>query len=354
MKTIRKYVTILVVFAIIALLVYILFNNKKQLDNDLKAMSEYSSVIPVEIAIPEASNSVQTIQENGVVSSGSEITVLSETSGRITFVSGNVGEEVNKGQSLVRVERVVIESQLELATLMLENAEKDLDRHKNLLGGDAVTQQQLENSTHNYQNALTNFTSLKKQLENTEIQSPVNGTIAGRFVETGDNLLPSVKVFSILEKDKMIFVVRMTADNIQQIKTSQKADVRLDIIADKNFSGEVKSIGVVPDLAGRYEVEISLKDHDSRFREGLNGTATIKTTEANKGLVIPRKCIEGGINNAVVYLLQGDSVVSRIIKAVSLNETDALVTQGLFPDEKVVLSGQINLQDGTKVRVLNQ
>jgi multidrug efflux pump subunit AcrA (membrane-fusion protein) len=107
-------------------------------------------------------------------------------------------------------------------------------------------------------------------------------------------------------------------------------------------------------MAGRYEVEISLKESDSRLREGLNGTVTFKTTEANEGLVIPRKCIEGSINDAVVYLIQGDTAVSRKIKAVSLNENEALVTDGLLPDDKVVLSGQINLRDGTRVRVLNQ
>jgi hypothetical protein len=151
----------------------------------------------------------------------------------------------------------------------------------------------------------------------------------------------------------MVFVVRIAANNIRQIKKGQSVDVRLDIITDKTFSGEVKSIGVVPDLSGRYEVEISLKENDSRYREGLNGVAGFEIHEATEGLLIPRKCIEGSINDAVVYLLQGDTVVSRKIKATALNETEALVTEGLFPDEKVVLSGQINLQDGTRVSVLN-
>ncbi len=354
MKTIRKYGTILAALAIVLLLGYKLFNNKQHLDNELKAMSEYSSVIPVEVVKPGVSKPTQLLLENGTVRSGSGITVLSETSGKIIFATGQPGEQVSAGQTLVRVERGVIESQFELAKLRLENAEKDLERYKNLAGGDAVTKQQLENSKLNYRNALANFTSLKKQLENTEIQSPVNGTIAGRFVETGDNLLTSAKVFSILEENKMVFVVRIAANNIRQIIKGQRVDVRLDIIADKIFPGEVKSIGVVPDLSGRYEVEISLKENDSRYREGLNGTVGFETAEVKGGLVIPRKCIEGSIHDAVIYLLQGDTVVSRKIEAVSLNETEALVTKGLFSDEKVVLFGQINLQDGTRVRVLNQ
>lgn len=354
MKTIRKYVTVLIVFAVAALFVYKLFNNKQQLNNALKAMSEYSSVIPVEVVSPEIRKSVRFVQENGEIRADGEITVLSETSGKITYAAGESGERVAAGQTLVRVEREVVESQFELAELTLNHAEKDLARYKNLAGGDAVTGQQLESSKLNYQNALANFTSRKKQLENTEIKAPADGTIVKRFVEAGDNLLPSVKVFSLLEKDKMIFVVRVAEHNIQQMEKGQSADVRLNSIPDQLFSGEVKSIGVVPDLSGRYEVEIRLEEDDHRFREGLGGTAGFKIYGPHEGLVIPRKCIEGSINDGTIYLLLGDTVVSRKVRAVSLDETNAFITEGLSPEEKVVLSGQINLQNGTKVRVLNQ
>lgn len=354
MKTSRKYLTILIIFAVIALFVYKLFSNKQQLDSELKTMSEYSSVIPIEITMPEVRKSVQNIQENGVVHSGGEITVLSETSGKITFVAGEPGEQVSAGQTLVRVEHDVIKSQFELARLTLENAEKDLARYKNLAGGEAVTDQQLENSKLNYQNALANFTKLEKQLENTEMKAPADGIIVNRFVEAGDNLLPSTKVFSLLEKNKMVFVVKMAENDVRQISKGQSAAINLDIIPDKRFKGEIKSVGVVTNMSGRYEVEISLKENDIRYREGLNGVAGFEIHEATEGLLIPRKCIEGSIHDAVVYLLQGDTVVSRKIKAIALNETEALVPEGLFPDEKVVLSGQINLQDGTRVHVLNR
>jgi RND family efflux transporter MFP subunit len=354
MKTIKKYTTVLICIAIAGLLVYRLFSSKQQLDAELKAMSEYRSVIPVEVIVPEIRESVQTIRENGVVRSDGKIKILSETSGRVTYVSGKPGERVTAGQTLLRVERGVVESQFELAKLNLGNAEKDLDRYKNLAGGEAITKQQLESSELNYRNALANFTALKKQLENTEIKSPVNGIIAKRFVEAGDNLSSSAEVFSILEKNKMVFVVRIAETDIEQIREGQNATVSLDVIPDKTFPGEVKSIGVVPDMSGRYEVEIRIREHDDRLREGLDGNARFESRTARAGMIIPRKCIEGSINDAGIYLLQGDTVVFRKVKAISFNDTEALVTEGLLPDEKVVLSGHINLQNGSRVRVLNR
>jgi hypothetical protein len=74
----------------------------------------------------------------------------------------------------------------------------------------------------------------------------------------------------------------------------------------------------------------------------------------NSGLVIPRKCIVGSIKDATVFILTADSVASKTVEAIAMNETEVLITGGLSGNDKVVLSGQINLQNGSKVKVINQ
>lgn len=354
MKSSRKYAAIIIAIAIVTLIVVKLFSNKKQSDSELKAMQEYSSVIPVEIITPKTLQGRQTLEENGILRSGAEVSILSETSGKVISVAGNLGEHVSAGQILVVVEKEVLESQFKLAKANLENADKDLKRFNNLAGGEAITQQQLEASKLNYQNALTNFVSLKKQLENTVIQSPVNGIISKRSVEKGAFLTPSIQVFTIQEQNQMIFTVRVAESDLFKLNKGQKTEILVDAISQKIFNGSIKSIGVVPDLSGRYEIEISLANTENKLRAGMSGKAVFESEMKSSGLVIPRKCVVGSINDARVFILTGDSVRSEIIEALSIDETTVLVTDGLSINEKVVLSGQINLQNGSKVKVINQ
>ncbi len=352
MKTVKKIIIIVIVSVIVALFFYKLFNNKKQLDSDLQAMVEYSVVIPVQVIKPQVQENSRFIRESGVIRAGNEISVLSETSGKVTYASGEAGEHVSAGQTLLMVEQGVINSQLKLAVLNLKNAKKDLERYKKLAGGDAITEQQLEVAELNYQNALTNHITLKKQLENTTIKSPANGFIAKRFVSTGDNIVPTMPVFSIIE-NQMVFVAKVAGNDIRHINTGQNVEIGIDIMPDKTFSGQVKSIGVIPNMSGRYEVEINILDYDARLREGQDGYVKFNVNLSETGLTIPRKCIEGSINDAQVYIQQGDSVITRKVKATLLNETEVLVSNGLLPDDKVVLTGQINLEEGTRVKVIN-
>jgi len=354
MKILKKYSIILIILVIVALVVFRLFGNKAKMDTELKQMSEYSSVIPIEVITPEVQESSVSIEENGVTKSGAEINILSETAGKVVYVYGKPSDQVSVGQTLVRVEKVVVESQYKLARLNLENAEKDYSRFSNLAGGDAITQQQLEAARLNLQNAQATYTAANKQLQDTEIKSTVNGVIAKRMIEVGDNLLPALPVFSVLEKNRMVFLVKLAENDLSKISRGQKAELTLDAIKGKVLRGEVQTVGVVADMSGRYDTEIKIFDQDKNLRSGLSGKVRFADVVSYKGVTIPRKCITGSINNASVYLLQGDSVISRKVLATSIDDTKVLVTEGLGTNEKVVLTGQINLQDGTKVRVLNK
>jgi RND family efflux transporter MFP subunit len=354
MKTFKKALTTIIIILAVAVTVIILFTNKKRLDEELKAMQQYSFVVPVEVITPQKRETMQTIVENGVLQSGAEVSILSETSGKILSVNGNMGDKIRIGQVLVTVEREVVESQYQLAKINLELAEKDLARYDNLAGGEAVTQQQLEAAKLKYQNALTQFTLAKKQLENTSIRAPVNGVISQRMVEEGSFLLPSMPVFTVLEQNRMVFTVGVAEKDVLTLGAGQKVLVSMDAFPGKDIAGSIRGISTVPDLSGRYQVEVELTNPDGELMAGMNGKATFTNEISDAGLIIPRKCITGSVRDGKVFIVSGDTVVSKQVRALTLNETEVLVTEGIAETDRIVLSGQMNLQDGSKVRIINR
>jgi hypothetical protein len=72
-----------------------------------------------------------------------------------------------------------------------------------------------------------------------------------------------------------------------------------------------------------------------------------------KELTIPRRAITGSIKDPSVFVVRGDSVVERKISAVVLDDKNVTVSQGLSAGEIVVISGQINLVNGSKIKLTN-
>lgn len=349
----KKYAVILAVIAIVVFMVVTLLGNKRKLDNELKTMQQYTSIVPVQVVNPRIVQAKKTVEESGVLRASAEISVLSETTGRVLSVNVNVGSHVSAGQILANVEKDVVESQYALAKTTLENAQKDLARYSKLATGDAVTLQQLEASNAAYQSANANFKALEKQLENTGIRSPVFGTIARRSIEKGTSLTPSMALFSILEQDQMVFTAKMTETDLAGIRKGQHVVIRFDVLPQTNFTGIVSSVGVSCDLSGRYDVEMNIDNHQQQLRAGMSGTALFEIAVRDSALVIPRKCIVGSIKDATVFIQKGDSVMQQEITVEPLNDSEVLVSNGLSVKEKIVASGQINLHQGSKIKIIN-
>lgn len=354
MKTLKKLSGIFIFIVILGLVIVKLMANKKEQDKELRALLDYNVTTPVEVVSADYGTVQIQLTENGVTQSDKQIEVLSETQGRVIAVAGESGDKIAAGQVLLQVEQEVIQSQLQLAKENLAKAAKDLQRFKKLASVNAVTKQQLEQVELNHQNAMTNFTSLNKQMENTTVRSPINGFISSRSVEKGSIVTPGMPLMTVVAQNEMNFVVKMAESNISSIYKGQEVEVKADVLPGKTYPGKVKEVSVNADLSGRYEVLIQLQNKDFSLRAGMNGTAVFRFKNDKQQIVLPRKCIMGSIQKASVFVVQADSVVERKVQVTPLNTSEVAVSYGLNPGEQVVLSGHINLSNGTSVNIINR
>jgi len=340
---------------ILALIItaFILLANRKKMNDELTAIHAFNPVVPVEVISPVMQAVSQTYVGNGVLQSGAEVTILSETSGKALSVYGNIGDRVRRGQTLVTVEKEVSERLLRLAKMNLENAERDLTRYNNLAGGEAVTPQQLEAARLKYQDALTQYTVANKQLENTTIRATVSGVISKRMIEKGSFLIPSLPLFTLSEQEQLIFLMHVAEQEVRKLHSGQETRISIDAIPGEVFTGFVRGISKTPDLAGRYATEVLLRNPDGRLLAGMSGRGSFMHETDEEALVIPRKCIAGSIREGMIYVVSGDTVMQRRINALTLNENEVTVTTGISETDRIVVSGQINLEEGSKVRIIN-
>lgn len=353
MKRGKKTITAIVMMLATIITAIILLANRKKRGDELAIIQGYRPVIPVEIIYPVMKQVSQTYTENGTLKSAAEVTILSETSGRALSVNGNIGDRVSQGTVLVTVEKEVSESQLQLAEMNLENAKKDLARYALLAGEEAVTPQQLEVARLRYQDAFTQHKVAKKQLENCTIRSTVNGVIAERMIEEGSFLIPSMPLFTLSVQDRLIFSVHVAEREVLLLHPGQETQVSIDAFPGEVFTGNLRGISRTPDMAGRYEVEVVLRNPEGKLLAGMSGSAAFTPEEGKKALVIPRKCIDGSIREGKIFVVRGDSVAACRIEAFTLNENEVIVREGITGTERIVVSGQINLENDSRVRVMN-
>jgi RND family efflux transporter MFP subunit len=352
MKTIKKIAGIVITVLLLGGTVYQLFSNKKEMEEELKKLADFTAVVPVKTITASTQKVEQELAEYGTFRPQHEVNVVSETQGEVLQVLVFIGDYINAGRKLAAVENDVLQDKMEVARLNLENAKKDLKRFTKLAAGGAITKRQLESMQLNFQNAQNTVSELQKQLNNTDITAPVSGFITSRQIEKGSFVAPGTPVFGISSQSELLFAVQLSETDVVKVKKGDVVEIQTSSLP-KKMIGEIYEIAVKNTLSGRYEVLVKVSNPDAKIKPGMGGTATFLIADEKEAIVIPRKCIEGTIMEAQVFRLQDDTVKIQTIEASRLNEEQVIVHSGISAGEQIVTEGQINLKDGTKVRLIN-
>jgi RND family efflux transporter MFP subunit len=342
---------ILIVLTVSALISWRLITNKQRRDADLAIIGNSAAVIPVSVDTVRSSSMSDDIDAAGTFSAYEETAVVCESQGLIKDVLVDIGSHVHRNQQLAIIEDEVPASRLGFANDQFEKASLDLQRLERLYREHAATDQQLEAARINLSNAKKERVQAEKEYSNTRLTSPVNGIVTKRNVDKGTRISPGMSFGEIVDISTVIFTARLTAAELLGLNRTGKVIVSVDAFPGSLFNGTVQSTVIKADPSGRYQVDVRVVNNgELTILPGMYGKARFTRVPSNFGCIIPRKALVGSFKDPIVFVLTGNSVAIRHVVIAPINETLVEVRQGLSAGEVIVVSGQINLCDGTVVK----
>jgi RND family efflux transporter MFP subunit len=321
---------------------------KAKLDGNLQA-------IPVYVERLEKSVMGSDFEVSGSFLPYRELNLMSEGQGKVVSLMVNVGENVNSGQLLVKLDDELLVSQLSLANAALDKARADLAKYEGLLKADAISGQQVEDIRLALKKAETDVATLKKQLDYASIRAPFRGTVTKRWVEPGSLLMPGSPVVEIVDISRLKFIAQVAESEAVSIRQGDMVTVSATLFPGVIYKARVMSVGVKSDEARRFPVELELNnDPEHPLKAGMFGSAAFGSRAPRQTLLISRNAIVGSIKMPRVYVVIEGKAELRDIRIGAANDHQVEVLDGLKKGDMVVTSGQINLDQHVNVRIINQ
>lgn len=192
----------------------------------------------------------------------------------------------------------------------------------------------------------------RKALADTVIVAPLDGFVAERPTAVGEWVTTASRIATIVQNDRMKVLLQVAESDAARIRVGMSAAVRVDAFADRTFTGTVASIIPALDPAARALIAVLVVPNgEGLLKPGMFATADILDPTATvTGVVVPREAVvrtPSGSN--VVYTIQGDTAVARVVQLG--REMDGLVhiVDGLEAGTDVVTSGAGGLTDGAPI-----
>ncbi len=331
-------------------MIAVLLSNRARMT--AKARSKIMTSVPVSVVTVQKQKLVDRISVVGTITANNDVTVLSETQGRIVQVFVKVGDYVQAGSPLVQVDDEMKKANFAAAEVNYEKAKKDRERFDALHESGTASATQLESARLAYKSAEAQYVIAKKQLQDTRISSPIAGIVSSRPVNVGAKVSENTLIANVVDIATLKVRANLAERDVFKIKVNDKVDVTTDVYPGVHFAGTIETISAKADENHTYAVEIKLPNsRKNPLKAGMFGRATVESTGQNESLTIPRRALVGSAKNPQVFTVEvGIAVLRQVVLGGEFGDNLQIIS-GLTGSERVVISGQNNLKDSTSVRI---
>ncbi|MDG5490689.1 efflux RND transporter periplasmic adaptor subunit [Psychroserpens sp. SPM9] len=281
---------------------------------------------------------VETVSATGKIQPEVEVKISSEVSGEIIELPFKEGQQVKKGELLVKVNPDLIQSAvsrsqasyqnvragLDQAEASLREAKANYDRNKSLFERGVISKADWDRSVASYetaqasrnsayysvQSAAATVNEAQDNLSRTTIYAPMSGTISLLSVELGERVvgtqqMAGTEILRVANLNNMEVEVDVNENDIVKVQIGDSTIVEVDAYLKKEFKGIVTEIAnsaagaLTADQVTNFKVKVRILEESyadimegkpenfSPFRPGMTATVDIITDKRDKSVAVP-------------------------------------------------------------------
>jgi membrane fusion protein, multidrug efflux system len=311
--------------------------------------------VPVEVASVEMAAVADDVHTVGTLVAAESVIVRSEIAGRVTTIHFTEGQTVEKDKPLITLDSEEYKAQLDASNANVKLSELNFERQKDLLSKNASSRQNFDEAQAKLSEAHANQNLYQSHLERTKIRAPFRGILGlrniseGAFIREGDDLV------TLVDNSSMKLDFRIPERFISQLKIGQPVEVSVDAYFEKDFSGKIIALDPGIDEKTRtLLVRARISNEKGLLYPGMFARVKVTLEERRGALTIPEQAVVPQGQDAFVFKVISDKATLTKIKLGQRQAGTVEVTEGLQAGDRIVVAGQMKLQDGVPIMAINQ
>jgi len=361
----------------------------------------FGKAVTVKVAVENAEQRtiIETITANGKIQPEKEVKITPDVSGEIVQLTVREGDQVEKGQLLLRIKPDVYISQkdrslaaissararLAQAEAQFIQAELSFNRTRQLYEEQTISKSEFEQAEASYSVAkaevdaakysvISTEASLKEANENlvkTSIYAPMSGTVSMLLVELGERvagtgMMAGTELLRVADLSRMEAQVEVNENDIPRVDLGDTATIEVDAYVDYKFRGIVteiansaKTTGVSADQVTNFDVKILVlpesykeladKGNANPLRPGMSATVDI-LTETKQGIIaVPIQSVTTRTDTTkitqtvsdeeirtLVFITDGERALAKDVKTGIQDNSYIEVISGVSAGDRVI------------------
>jgi HlyD family secretion protein len=338
----------------------------------------------------------------GTLAAVDQVTISSETEGKVSRILADLGDRVTAGQTLVQLDHEkqqynydqqkaalaralaqygAVDPQhlpeiektpdVQKARAEMVQAQQTYDRAAELQRRQLVPKQALDDADAalqakraSYESSLQNAKNLRasiqaseasmkladRQFRDTDIRAPFDGYVERRLVNLGELVKAQMAVMAVVRIDPLKVIAEIPEKMAPWIKDGQAMELHVDAYPGQAFVGKVSRISPAVNSATRaFPFEALVPNTDARLKPGTFARVHIDSGRIDDVVTLSYAALQYryGVNRA--FVVDGDKLTVRELKVGDRLGERIEVVSGVKAGERVAVTDVEKLADGMKV-----
>jgi RND family efflux transporter MFP subunit len=328
----------------------------------------------VEVATPLTERVADWDDYSGRFEPVDAVEVRPRVSGAIESVHFTDGQVVSQGQLLFVIdprpyaaELAHAKAQVAGARAKLANADAELKRAQALVGNKLISEADVEVRAAAQLSAAADLAAAEASVQTadlnlsfTRVTAPLAGRASYRRLAPGNLVNADTTVLTtIVTEDPMRFLFDVPESALLKYKrevggaTASRVEIRLQDESEYRWEGRVDFLDNALDRgSGTIRLRAVVANPDGFISPGMFGQLRLYALQPFEALLVPDQAIVTDQTRQVVYVVDAEGVVGqKVITPGRLLGGLRVITDGLAPQDRVIISGVQRARPGRKVSV---
>ncbi len=300
-----------------------------------------------------------TLSAVGTLAAVNGVDVSAAASGLVKEIRFESGQAVHKGQILARLDSDVELGDLRSAEADAELARLDAQRSRTLLRSATVAQAALDKAEAELKAKAAKVSGVHAQIDKKVVIAPFDGVLGVRKIDLGQYLQPGQAIVNLQDLSLLLADFTVSQKDLAAITAGQPLQLTTDAWPGRVFAGAVAAIEPQVDAkTGMIAVQGRFPNGDHGLRPGMFARIDVVRPGAQQVVTVPETAVAYSLHGDSVFVLK-DGADGRLAERamVSLGEHRqgrVAVLRGVAAGDLVVTSGQLKLENGTKVEMASE
>lgn len=304
---------------------------------------------------------------HGIIHAEFEPNLSFRVGGKIIKRNVDIGQQVVSGQVLASLDPTDYKLSADSANAQLASTKSNyvtqkanLERYKQLLAQNFVSQAQYDTQKAQFDSAKAQYEQAGNQLSNNEnqvkyttLKAPSSGIITSVSMDAGQVVTAGQTVATMAVSGNKEVEVELPEAQINNYKAGMLADIKI-WATNKDYKGKIRIINQASDQQTRtFTARIVITNPSDDIKYGMAADATVEPLNATSGMEMPLSCLYAKDGKSYVWVMDSNSMAKLVpVEVIGTDGTSMKIrATGIKDGDKVVSAGTNFIYAGQKLAV---